>query len=71
MLEEAPAVQTDESAPPQPPRVDDAFATPRQIVTAVVFGLIVMFLVPALVNSFWLRIATSAVIYSTVVLGLG
>jgi branched-chain amino acid transport system permease protein len=54
-----------------PPRVEDAFATPRQIVTAVVFGLIVMFVVPGLVDSFWLRIATSAVIYSTVVLGLG
>ena len=64
MLEEAPVVESDERPPPAPTRVDDAFATPRQIVTAVVFGLLVMFAVPALVDSFWLRIATSAVIYS-------
>jgi branched-chain amino acid transport system permease protein len=70
VLDESRTVAVD-SEMPAPPTVDDAFASVRQLVTAVVFVLVLIFVIPGLLNSFWLQIATGAVIYSTVVLGLG
>lgn len=48
-----------------------SWATTREIAVGVAFFLAVMILVPAMFGGFWLQILTGAVIYSSVVLGLG
>jgi branched-chain amino acid transport system permease protein len=51
---------------PRPPS-----ASPRQIVVGAVLFLFVLLLLPEMLDSYWLLIATSVVIYSIVTLGLG
>jgi branched-chain amino acid transport system permease protein len=48
-----------------------AASSPVQIGVGVGLFLVVLFLVPALLDSYWLLIATSVVIYSILTLGLG
>jgi branched-chain amino acid transport system permease protein len=67
-------VRTLETAPadavaqigPRPPS-----ASPRQIAVGAVLFLFVLLLLPEMLDSYWLLIATSVVIYSIVTLGLG
>jgi branched-chain amino acid transport system permease protein len=46
-------------------------ATPRRIITIVVFLLLVLFALPAVLGAFWMKIALEMAAYSMVTLGLG
>lgn len=46
-------------------------ATPRRIVTAVAVVLVALFVLPAILSTFWLKIAFEMAVYSLVTLGLG
>ena len=46
-------------------------ATPRRIITIVVFLLVVLFALPAVLGAFWMKIALEMAAYSMVTLGLG
>jgi branched-chain amino acid transport system permease protein len=64
-LETAPAEAVAQIGP-RPPS-----ASPRQIAVGAVLFLFVLLLLPEMLDSYWLLIATSVVIYSIVTLGLG
>jgi branched-chain amino acid transport system permease protein len=70
---DAPAAQPMPAVTGRPPRLPSirTKATPPRVITLAIIVLAVMFLLPAVLNTFWMTVMLSVVIYSAVALGLG
>jgi branched-chain amino acid transport system permease protein len=64
-------LSAEEAAPSAVERVREVIGSPSRIAGAAVFVVIALFAVPALVDTYWMQVMTSVVIYTIATLGLG
>ena len=64
-------ISADEAGSAVGVRVREAIGNPVRLLGLVVFLLVVVFALPAWLDSYWMQVITSVVIYSVVTLGLG
>ncbi len=64
-------ISADEAGSAVGVRVREALGNPVRLVALVVFLLVVVFALPAWLDSYWMQVITSVVIYSIATLGLG
>jgi branched-chain amino acid transport system permease protein len=64
-------LSAEQAAPTTAERVREAVGSPRKIIGVAVFMLIALFAVPALLDTYWMQVMTSVVIYTIATLGLG